>query len=118
MSETIQFARVGLSLPCMVPVVPGTPRTDAPSEERTETCNVDAWWFVGAAAVCDLHFRELCGIAKIDYESVVADLRTDLMKELGARPDIPNATERKPWTDMHRYPQKPELLPKGHPCKP
>lgn len=117
MSERLQYGRVGLSLPCMLPVVPGTPRTDAPIEERTETCNVDAWWTLGAAFVCDLHFREALAILEEDYDALVARCRADMAEDFGQAPEIPNATERKPWAEMHRYPQRPDVLPDGHPVK-
>ncbi len=89
----MEFTRVGLSLPCHVPVLPGTPDVDAPLEERTEKCHIDAWWFVGAVPTCDIHLRVVCEVAGVDF--------LDLVAEAGGL----NETERKPWEKRHRYPQ-------------
>lgn len=89
MVDPISVMRVPLSLPCQVPVLPGTPSTVEPIEQRTERCAVDAWWMLGRAMVCTLHLRELLGD---EYESCVGDIPV-------------NATESGPWEQMHRYPQ-------------
>jgi hypothetical protein len=102
MSERLdyQVARVGLSLPCAVPVIPGTPDTDAPLTERTEKCHVDAWWFVGAVPCCDIHFRAFCEMAGDDYEAVCAEFRAN------GWPNTPNEKETRPWAEQHRYAQE------------
>lgn len=95
-----QVARVNLSLPCSVPVVPDTPRTDAPMEQRTEKCHVDAWWFVGPLPICDLHFREFCEMTGDSYSDVVESISRTWPGP------IPYDAERKPWSEMHRYEQE------------
>lgn len=89
----LDIGRVGLSLPCCVPVLPGTPDVDAPLEQRTEKCHVDAWWIIGAAPTCDVHLREVAKVADFDFE--------ELVEEAGGL----NETEEKPWSERHRYPQ-------------
>lgn len=96
-----QIGRVGLSVPCEVPVVPGTPEVDAPLELRTETCSVNAWWWVGAIPTCDYHLRIALELMGDDYDEVVKDLRAKGYPEV----EIPNETERKPWSKQYRYPQ-------------
>lgn len=104
------IARVSLSLPCMVPVLPGTPKTDAPIEQRTETCNLDAWWVMGIAFICDVHLREFLG--EEDFDRIRDGCEGDGW-------DMARSRERDaiPWADQHRYEQKPELLPEGHPVR-
>jgi len=92
------ITRVPISLPCCLPVLPGTPDTDAPIEQRTEKCAVDAWWVIGAVPTCDLHLQKVCEIAGWDYEEILDDFD-------GGTGDLPNDTERKPWGEQHRYAQ-------------
>jgi hypothetical protein len=92
------FSRLPISLPCPVPVLPGTPQTmrdgDAiPIEERSEACAVDAFWMLGGQVLCDVHAQEACGLLGIDY--------ADLLDEAGGEFD----TEAKPWAERFRYPQ-------------
>lgn len=103
--EEIMFARVGLSLPCMVPVLPGTPDTDPPIEERTETCNVDAWWIMGRASTCHYHLVQLFGDERV----------AEMVEDLGWPGEIPNKTERQPWEQQRRYEQNRAVLPEWHP---
>lgn len=105
MSTDIPIARVGISLPCQVPVVPGSPQTDAPIEQRTETCSTDAWWVFGRASICHLHLAEAVG----------AEARDLLAEDMGE--GIPNEWERLPWHEQHRYEQNPDALFDGHPVK-
>lgn len=99
MAREVQFVRLPISLPCPVPVIPGTPDVlDSDGQpidiaERTETCNVDAWWAMGAQVSCDVHMRIACGLIGVDYE--------DLLAESGG----PFPSERKPWVERKRYPQ-------------
>ena len=92
MSDDIPVMRIPISLPCNVPVLPGTPDTDAPIEQRTERCAVDAWWMLGQATICTLHLRGV-------LPDVLADVEAD--------PEFHgyNATELLPWVQMHRYEQ-------------
>ncbi len=98
-ASAVHFARVGLSLPCPVPVVPGTPRTmdddgePIPLEQRTEACAVDAWWFIGGQPVCDIHLREACDLLGLDADSV--------LDEGGRAGD-----DGVPWEERHRYSQE------------
>lgn len=91
----IPIARVNLSLPCKVPVVPGTDDETAPIEERTELCATDAWWFIGAAPICDRHLRRLLVVLGDDYD--------DICREVGA-----TASEKEllPWNESYRYSQE------------
>lgn len=83
--------RVPISVPCQVPVVPGTPDSGAPIEQRTERCAIDAYWMLGRAFVCDHHLQ--------------ACVEDDVMAEvLTAYPWV--EWERRPWDEMHRYPQE------------
>lgn len=82
--------RVPISLPCNVPVVPGTPDTSAPIEQRTERCAVDGWWNVGRAFVCDHHLAEMF-------------IGTEILEEVRAA--YPGLPEPLPWETMHRYSQ-------------
>ncbi|MGI0068226.1 MAG: hypothetical protein ACREB9_07450 [Thermoplasmata archaeon] len=108
--QVYSIARISLSLPCRIKVVPGTPEINAPLAQRTEECRVDAWWFLGSAPVCDLHLRLVCSATGWDYDSIVRDAIASLPPE--ARPEIPNQYERKPWSEQHRYAQDP---PTRHP---
>jgi hypothetical protein len=99
MAVPINFVRVGLSLPCEVPVLPGSPDVDAPPDQRTEKCHVDAWWITGLVPTCDVHLRVVCKVAEIDFD--------DLVKEAGGL----NETEQKPWAERYRYPQTEPPLP-------
>lgn len=103
-ADELTIMRVPISLPCMVPVLPGTCDTGAPIEQRTETCNVDAWWMLGRAMICTLHLRELLGSGRVD----------ELVERGGWR-----LSEREllAWAAMHRYPQDPALLPEWHPVR-
>lgn len=99
MSEgELTFARLPVSLPCPVPVLPGTPVTmrdgePVPIGERTECCAVDAWWMIGLQVACDVHLREACEMLDVDFEGLV--------EEAGGL----NETEQQPWGDRYRYPQ-------------
>lgn len=95
----VNFARLPISLPCPVPVVPGTPDTmrdgePIPLEERTEKCAVDAFWMIGGQVTCDIHLREACGLLGIDYD--------ELVEEAGGAFSI----ESKSWHERHRYRQE------------
>jgi hypothetical protein len=95
----VSFTRLGISLPCPVPVIPGTPDTmrdgePIPLDERTEKCAVDAFWMIGGQVTCDVHLREACGLLGIDYD--------DLLAEAGGE----FRTEGKPWRERHRYRQE------------
>lgn len=101
----VHFHRIPISLPCPVPVLPGSPDTMTvdgsviPLEQRTEKCGVDAFWFIGAQPTCDVHCRQACELLDIDYD--------DLLAEAGGPADV----ERKPWNERHRYPQDQILDP-------
>ena len=97
----VYIARVPISLPCQIPVFPGTPNADGPLDQRTECCAVDAFWFVGAAPTCDVHLGIFTKLMWNEtYEEFVE-------KFIAENPDykgrIPNAWEKKPWYDRHRY---------------
>lgn len=100
MTDRVQFMRLPISLPCPVPVVPGTPdvlRDDGepiPMAERTEACAVDAFWMIGAQVCCDVHLRDCCTLLGLDYDG--------LLEEAGG----PASTENKPWAERHRYDQE------------
>lgn len=83
----VPILRVPISLPCQVPVLPGTARTDAPIDERTECCATDAFWMIGRAMICDLHLREILGA---EYEDTCGDVEL-------------NRSEQGPWEERHRY---------------
>lgn len=102
----VQFTRLSISLPCPVPVLPGTPETMREGEpvsldERTEACAVDAFWMIGGQLTCDVHLRQACELLDIDYAS--------LEEESGG----PYTTEEKPWAERRRYDQ--ESARKGEP---
>lgn len=83
--------RVPISLPCQVPVLPGTDDCVAPIELRTERCAVDAYWMMGRAMVCDHHIRH-----SMEPETLDLVLKEYPWVEL----------EPRPWNEMHRYPQE------------
>lgn len=62
---------------CCVPVVPGTCDTDAPMDERTELCAIDANWLTGMVPTCDLHVRVVCEQCEIDWPELVAETGRD-----------------------------------------
>lgn len=93
----------------MVPVVPGTPDTDVPVEQRTETCNVDAWWIMGRAPICHRHLGH--------PDAMGPEFREALIEELELQGHVPNESEARPWVEQHRYPQTPWLLFEGHPVR-
>jgi hypothetical protein len=106
----VHIARLPISLPCPVPVLPGTPDTmrdgePIPLEERTEACAVDAFWMIGAQVCCDIHFRIALDLLKLDYD--------DVQEEAAGNYDIPaepllehwRKEEAKPWAERFRYPQ-------------
>jgi len=100
MTFTYTISRVSLSLPCKIPVLPGTPDTDAPLDVRTERCAVDAFWFVGSVPTCDVHLKVMLKIMGDDFETFVEDF---LKEHPQYRGHIPNAWEKKPWYERHRY---------------
>ena len=95
MTDQVQITRLPLSLPCPVPILPGSDgETDrdgepAPLEERTEACAVDAYWMLGGQITCDLHLRKACEHLGIDFDGLV--------EESGAE-----GTDR-PWSERPRY---------------
>jgi hypothetical protein len=88
-SADIEVMRIPISLPCQVPVLPGTPDTTADITNRTERCAVDGFWMVGVAIICDLHLRDLLGDS---YETTCGDVALSPRETL-------------PWAEMHRYDQ-------------
>lgn len=96
-----QITRVNISLPCKVPVLPGTPITDAPLDLRTEYCAVNAWWFVGSIPTCHIHLEKVLEITGDSMLSVIEDLYEKYPDAL--RGGVPNETERTPWEDQYRY---------------
>jgi hypothetical protein len=95
----IEIGRVSLSLPCDVPVLPGTGDTEAPIEQRTERCCTDAWWMIGRAMICHEHLVFVLGQAEVD-EAIA-----ELLEAGYPATEIPNARERLPWAERHRYAQ-------------
>lgn len=93
--------RVPISLPCNVPVLPGTPDCSAPIDQRTERCAVDAYWMVGRAMVCDHHIR--------------GALEDDMLAVL--REEYPWVEEPPPWAEMTRYAQE-DAWPRWDPRSP
>lgn len=93
-NDDIPIMRVPISLPCTVPVLAGTPDTDAPIEQRTERCAVDGFWIIGRAPICDLHLRSVMDAD--DYERVCAQEPAVVITE----------RETLPWSEQHRYPQE------------
>jgi hypothetical protein len=90
----VEIMVLPISLPCPVPVLPGTGETmrddeAIPLEERTECCAVDAFWFMGQMPVCDLHLLTALELLRIDPEAVE--------KDTGRKFD------HRPWEDRHRY---------------
>jgi len=98
----VSFLRIPISLPCPVPVLPGTPTTmdeegePIPVAERTEKCAVDAWWMIGAQVTCDVHLREACGLLDLDFDGIVEEATCG--RGLNMR-------ELQPWGERHRYAQ-------------
>lgn len=41
-------------------------------------CGRDGYWLIGAAAVCDEHFRGMCSMVDLDYQDVVDEWRSRL----------------------------------------
>ena len=99
----IPIMRAPISLPCEVPVLPGSPDTDAPGNQRTETCSTDAWWMVGKAPICHQHLVGVMGAEEV----------ASIVDELGVA--APNDSELLPWAERHRYEQNPARLTEGHP---
>lgn len=102
---SITFTRLPISLPCRMPVVPGTPDTlrdgdPIPLKERTEACAVDAFWMIGAIPTCDVHARQVCDVLDLDYE--------EIREESGGA----MTGEDKPWGERNRYSQR---MAKGGP---
>ncbi len=96
----VSIHRVSISLPCRIPVMPGTSKTDAPLEDRIEYCATDAWWFVGAIPTCDEHLRVVLRMMGDDYDAFLRDFIEEHPMYEGR---IPNETERLPWNERHRY---------------
>lgn len=94
--HTVGVMRVPLSLPCQVPVLPGTGDVTAPIEERTERCATDAWWLFGRAMVCTEHLRVLLG--DHDFNEFIAGMAAEGYGEL-------SPSELLPWEQRHRYEQ-------------
>lgn len=109
MSE-VSISRVNLSLPCTVPVLPGTPITEAAISKRTETCSIDAFWVVGIAPICDLHLAAAFG--EEFYTQALIELEEDGF-ELGRE----RGRHSVPWELRYRYPQDHATLPDSHPLK-
>jgi hypothetical protein len=78
---------------CGVPVLPGMPEADAPLEDRTELCAVDANWLIGAVPTCDHHARVVCELTEIDWPGVVAEAGREM-----------DSADR-PWADRERHSQ-------------
>lgn len=104
MSTEIHFMRVPITgtMGCVVPVLPGTQDTDAPLEERTELCAIDADWLVGACPTCDLHAKLVCEAVDIDWSGVVAEAERD-----------PQRANR-PAEDRERHSQEDARAHKAH----
>lgn len=75
---------------CGVPVLPGTPDVEAPLDERTELCAMDANWLVGAVPTCDHHVRTVCEAVDIDWPGVLAEAGRD---------------SARPWSEDDRHSQ-------------
>lgn len=92
MSRQVQIARMPMSLPCPVPVLPGTSDIgDGDMSKRTECCAVDAYWAMGSQVTCDVHLRVACGLIGVDFDEVA--------EEMGGL----HAVEMKPWAERYRY---------------
>lgn len=91
----IQFTPVPMTgvLGCGVPVLPGTAEIDAPLEDRTELCAVDAHWLIGLVPTCDHHARAVCEIAEIDWKGVVAEAGREM------------SSAERPWGERKRHSQ-------------
>lgn len=97
--------RLGVSLPCHVPVLPGTPDTDAPDEAKTEACAVDAWWNIGGAyPICDLHLRVAFQVLEPDNPDAYAQTVAQMSAQGFGQ--IPNDHEAAAWATQHRYPHE------------
>jgi hypothetical protein len=94
--SAIEIMRIPLSLPCQVPVVPGTGDATAPIEQRTERCAADAWWMVGRAFLCSQHLRLVLG--DDEFNATVAEW---ILHGGAGLAD----SETKPWAERHRYDQ-------------
>lgn len=96
MATEISFMRVPITgtIGCGIPVLPGTPDTDAPLEQRTELCAVDANWLIGLMPTCDHHAKAVCVVVEIDWPGVVAEAERDL--------DHAN----RPWAERERHSQE------------
>lgn len=79
---------------CCVPVLPGTPDVDAPLEDRTERCAVDAHWVFGAIPTCDIHAKVVCESVEWDWDGV--------WQEAGRDP----ASVAVPWEARQRHSQE------------
>jgi hypothetical protein len=75
---------------CAVPVLPGSADVDAPLEDRTELCAMDANWLVGAVPTCDHHARVVCETVDIDWPGVLAEAGRETAR---------------PWRAGERHPQ-------------
>lgn len=64
--------------PCCIPVLPGTTEVNAPIEERTELCGIDANWIVGMAPTCDVHMKQVADMCGWDWPTLVAEAGRDL----------------------------------------
>jgi hypothetical protein len=104
--------RVPISLPCVMPVRPGTEGECDLREpdDRTELCATDAWWMIGAMPICDQHLR--VGLREMgdDYEDMLREYRRrHPLPMMG----VPNEDERLPWSRRHRYPESIARDPTG-----
>lgn len=79
---------------CCIPVVPGTPDIDAPMEQRSELCAVDAHWIVGAAPCCDIHAQVVCAVSGWDWP--------ELWQEAGRSAE----SVAVPWVERQRHSQE------------
>jgi hypothetical protein len=64
---------ITMTVACSVPVLPGTPDTEAPLHKRTELCASDASWLIGLCPACDRHAQEFCEAAGISWDGLVAE---------------------------------------------
>jgi hypothetical protein len=79
---------------CGVPVIPGTSDCEAPLDQRTELCAVDANWIAGMVPTCDVHVRVLCEMVDIDWPGLVAESGRDL------------TVAERPWAERERHSQE------------
>jgi len=89
----IQFTPLPITgtIGCGVPVLPGTPEADAPLEDRTELCAMDANWLIGAVPTCDYHAHLVCETVEIDWPGVLAEAGRE---------------HRRPWHHAERHSQE------------